>query len=67
MRAAQYKAIKKVLKRRCGSCAGRGHDLDWIDHGGTMRAVPGDTCSQCGGSGEVERKQHNVPDKAHDD
>jgi DnaJ-class molecular chaperone len=35
----------------CDHCAGRGFQLDWDDHGGQMRAVPGDTCRVCAGTG----------------
>lgn len=37
----------------CGHCAGRGFQLDWDDHGGQMRAVPGDACHHCDGSGDA--------------
>lgn len=37
----------------CDFCAGRGFQLDWIDPGGVMRAVPGDTCPYCDGSGSL--------------
>ena len=39
----------------CSACAGRGFDLDWVDSGGAMRAVPADVCTQCGGSGSTQK------------
>lgn len=51
-------------RRACDYCAGRGFQLDWIDPGGVMQAVPGDTCRECGGAGllnslEPQEKQQS--------
>lgn len=49
----------------CHFCAGRGFQLDWTDQGGPMRAVPGDTCRECGGSGEERTQSGNRSPQAH--
>lgn len=44
--------MKMLASVQCDHCAGRGFQLDYDDPGGVMRAVPGDTCRHCNGTGE---------------
>lgn len=57
----QGQSLMNMLKRArealsCDRCAGRGFQLDWTDQGGAMRAVPGDTCRHCSGTGVTPTK-----------
>jgi len=47
LRGGQWRRVQED----CAHCAGRGFRLNWDDHGGQMRAVPGDTCRYCEGDG----------------
>lgn len=54
MDARGWTGLEAIESRAsCDHCNGRGFQLDWTDQGGQMRAVPGDTCRKCNGSGET--------------
>lgn len=51
----RFDAVRAMqeTQQRCKHCAGRGFELDWTDQGGQMRAVPGEPCHRCDGSGQA--------------
>lgn len=60
-RFAAVRAMQEA-QAHCAHCAGRGFQLDWTDQGEQMRAVPGDTCRKCDGSGQAHGLIHPVTD-----